>query len=239
MPHQVFSIDEVADYLHIAQADVELLVRCAEIPCERKGERFVFRKQDIDPWASRRILGLQERELADYHRNTTQKMQQVGEQETIVRHMMRPDFIAAHLESRTKAAAIRDMVTVAEKTDYVIYSQDLLASLQEREQMGSTALAGGLALLHPRYHDPYTIERSFICLGRTIQPVPFGSPDGRTTDLFFLICCQNDKLHLHVLTRICMLCYHTSVLYDLRHAESAEEMYDCLCLAESEVRQRV
>ena len=239
MGHQVFNIQEVADYLHIASADVKLLVRSSEIPFERMGPRCMFRKQEIDAWASQRILGLHDGELTNYHRETTRKAQRFDEEESVVRTMVQPEFVVADLTSKTKAGVIRDMVTLAERTDYVVYPEDLLASLQERERMGSTALAGGLALLHPKHHDPYTVDRSFVCLGRTVQAVPFGSPDGRTTDLFFLICCQDEKLHLHALTRICMMCYHTSVLFDLREAKTADEMFDCLCKAESEVQQCV
>ena len=56
----------------------------------------------------------------------------------------------------------------------------------------------------------------FIVLARTAQPLPFGSPDGTVTDIFFLMCCQDDRIHLHVLARVCMMCRHTHLLRDLR-----------------------
>lgn len=238
MPHTVFNVGEVAEYLHIAQDDVKELVRSREIPFQQVGERFVFRKREIDAWASQRILGLQKQELTDYHKATTRSSRLAAMEDSVIGQLLAPSMIAPDLTSRTKAGVIRDMVTLAEKTDLVIYPAELLASLQERERMGSTALAGGMAILHPRHHDPYAFDRSFLVLGRTIQPVPFGSPDGDTTDLFFLLCCQDDKLHLHALTRICMLSYHTSVLFDLRQADGAEEMMDLLLKAEAEVLKR-
>ena len=127
------------------------------------------------------------------------------------------------------------MVRLAENTNLLIDSVELLKSLKEREQMCSTALAGGIALLHPRHHDPYLFEDSFVVLGRTVQPIPFGSPDGTTTDLFFLVCCQDERIHLHVLARLCMLCYHTSVLLDLREAKTPAEMLKSLIDAEEDV----
>ena len=101
--------------------------------------------------------------------------------------------------------------------------------------MGSTALAAGIALLHPSNLQPYMFDDSGIVLGRTIQPTPFGSPDGMTTDLFFLVCCQDDRTHLHVLARLCVLCYQTTMLLDLREAQTAEDMYEVLINAEQEV----
>ena len=56
-----------------------------------------------------------------------------------------------------------------------------------------------------------------------------------TTDLFFLVCSQDERLHLHILARLCVLCYQTSVLLDLREADSAQRMYDNLVQAEIEV----
>lgn len=65
-----------------------------------------------------------------------------------------------------------------------------------------------------------------------MQPIFFGSQDGGKTDIFFLICCMDDKLHLHVLARLCMLIHGTDLLKDLRAAETSEEMYDMLRNAE-------
>jgi mannitol/fructose-specific phosphotransferase system IIA component (Ntr-type) len=78
-------------------------------------------------------------------------------------------------------------------------------------------------------------ETSFITLGRTVQEIPFGSPDRQGTDLFFLICCQDDRIHLHTLARICLLAHRSDVLPRLRQAVDAQSMFDCLVAAEREV----
>jgi PTS system nitrogen regulatory IIA component len=78
-------------------------------------------------------------------------------------------------------------------------------------------------------------EDSFVALGRSIGFIPFGAPDGRTSNLFFLVCSQDEKIHLHMLARLSMLCHHTSVLLDLAEAESADGMYEALVAAEQEV----
>ena len=68
MPHRTLSLKEAAEYLHLPVADVEQLVRQDEIPFEKNGQRVVFRKIDLDAWASRRILGLSDNKLTDYHK---------------------------------------------------------------------------------------------------------------------------------------------------------------------------
>ena len=109
---------------------------------------------------------------------------------------------------------------LAGSTGLVADPQDLLRSIDERERLCSTALAGGIALLHPRNHEPYMFDDSFVVLGdERSSRFHFGSPDGAMTDLFFLICCQDDRIHLHALTRLCMMCHYSSVLLELRDAE--------------------
>ena len=66
---------------------------------------------------------------------------------------------------------------------------DLLAQLEEREALASTALPGGIALPHPHHQDPYLITEPFMLLARTRKPIWFGAPDDAPTDLFCLICC--------------------------------------------------
>ncbi len=238
MAHRIFNLYEVADYLHLSRGDVERLVRRNEIPFERKGEKLIFNRNAIDEWASKRIIGSKKdsEQLAEFHKKAnTPKNHNLSKEHAIIPDLLKPEFVAEAMKSKTKASVIRDMVALADKTDLLLQKADLLKSLQEREQMCSTALAGGIALLHPRTHQPYMFDDSFIVLGRTAQAIPFGSPDGMTTDLFFLVCCQDDRTHLHVLARLCVLCYQTTMLLDLREAGSAEEMFQVLIKAEQEV----
>ncbi len=235
MPHTTFSILEAAEYLHIRAEDLERLVKQGDIPFHRQGDRVVFRRGEIDAWASQRILGMPERELKSYHKVSSAKVHDLSEEHAIVTELMTPGSMEPELHSRTRASVIVDMVDLAMQTDLVNHREDLLASVQEREQMGSTALPGRFALLHPRHHDPYLFDDSFVVLGRTVQAIPFGAPDGRTTDVFFLVCCQDDRLHLHVLARLCMLCHHTDLLLHLAEAERADDMMDWIEKAEQQV----
>ncbi len=239
MPYRAFNLEEVANYLHLPVPEVKELVRTREIPCEMQGDRLVFRKKEIDAWASQRIMGLSKKSLTVYHRKTSAKAHDLSKQHAIIPELLKPAYIKPKLQSKTKASIIRSMVDLAESTGLVSDPKDLLASLEERERLCSTALAGGIAVLHPTNHEPYMFDDSFIALGRTVQPVPFGSPDGATTDLFFLICCQDDRIHLHTLTRLCMICHYSSVLLELREAKDAEEMHGMIVRSEQEIIQQL
>jgi PTS system nitrogen regulatory IIA component len=235
MPYRVLSQQEVADYLHLTAADIERLVKNHDIPCEMRGKRLVFRKRDIDEWASQRILKLSDKPLADYHQKSTRATQAEFPTAAIMPDLTHPSFITPGLTAKTKASVIRDMVDLAAGTGRVYDPRALLASVEEREALCPTAFPGGLALLHSRDHQPTFSEEPFIVLGRALQPIHFGAPDGRPTDLFFLVCCQDVKIHLHTLARICLMAQKSALLAQLREAGDANAMYDCLVNAESEV----
>ncbi|MCX6914278.1 MAG: PTS sugar transporter subunit IIA [Verrucomicrobia bacterium] len=235
MPYRTFSLAEVARYLHLSSADVERLVKDQDIPCERHGPRLVFRKVDIDAWASQRILGLEGRRLAEYHQKSSRETQQLVANEAIMPEMIRPEFIESAMTAKTKASVLRQMVAVAGKTGRVSDLPSLLEGLEAREALCSTGVPGGLALLHSRNPEAYLFEAAFLALGRTIQQIPFGSPDGQPTNLFFLIGCPDDRMHLHTLARLCLMAQKTDLLVDLRQATHADAMCESIIAAEQSV----
>jgi len=156
-------------------------------------------------------------------------------QDALMPGMLRPEFIAPALASKTKKSVLRDMVALADRTGLVTDVHELLTSVEEREALCSTALPGGLALLHARFHHQYRFDSSFMVVGRTIQDIHFGAPDGRPSRLFFLICCQEDRLHLHTLARLCLMAQKTDLIARLLDANDAQTMYDVLLESEQTV----
>jgi len=235
MPFRLLNLEAVAEYLHLTVQDVEQRVKDREIPFEKRGDRIVFRKGEIDAWASQRILGFSSQGLTDFHKRSTRQTRKVLEQETILPEMLKAGAIASAMSSKTKASVLRDLVVVAEKTGHLNDPKSLLTSLEAREELCSTAVPGGFAVPHPRAHEPYLFDTSFIVVGRPIQEIHFGAPDGQPTYLFFLICCQDDRLHLHTLARLCLIAMKTKILDQLRDAPDAQTMRNSLIAAEQEI----
>jgi PTS system nitrogen regulatory IIA component len=234
MSYQILSVDAVAEYLHLTPADVTRRVKCNEIPHQKRGRRIVFSKEDIDLWASQRILRLPEQRLAEYHRKSTRGTREILPRQALLPDMIQPGFIAPALQAKTKSSVLHELVALAGSTGRVNNPHDLLSSLEARELLCSTGMPGGFALPHPRVPDPYLFETSFIVLGRTVQEIHFGAPDAQPTNLFFLICCQDGRLHLHTLARICLMAQKTVILDQLRQFSDAPAMHAALLAAEEE-----
>ena len=235
MPFRLLNLEAAAEYLHLTPEEVEQRVKDREIPFEKRGGRIVFRKRDIDAWASQQILNLQDKPLADFHQKSTHHTRTILAREAMLPEMLESGAIASAMSSKTKASVLRDLVALAEKTGHLNDPKTLLESLEAREELCSTGVPGGFALPHPRAHDPYLFDTSFIVVGRPIQHIPFGSPDGQPTYLFFLICCQDDRLHLHTLARLCLIAQKTKMINELRDAPDAQTMRDSLIAAEQEI----
>jgi len=234
----MMSLDEAAAFLHLDESDVRALAVRAEIPFETQGDRLIFRRARLKAWASQRILGLSGKPLAEYHRRGVSRAPGLAPNGDLLTDLTDPEFMEPALQGRSKAAVLRAMTGVAERTGFLYDPDDLLESLRQREELCSTGVEGGAAILHPRQHDPYTFESSFVCVGRTPMPIPFGAPDGGKTDVFLLVCCQDDRIHLHVLARLCLCCHATPFLQQLRAAASGREMFAALKEAEAIVLKR-
>lgn len=235
MPHRAFTIPEAADYLHISEHDVERLVREKSIPHQVRGGRVVFHRGEIDAWASQRILGLPGKRLDAYHERSMRGTSQVFPGGALIPALLPPEAVDLALSSKTRASIVRDMVALAGRTGRVLDPQELISSIEEREALCPTAVPGGLAFLHARYHRAYRFEGSFLAIGRTIQPVPFSAPDGRPTQLFFLICCEDERIHLHTLARLCLLAQKTNAIDLLFDASDPNAAREALVNAEREV----
>jgi mannitol/fructose-specific phosphotransferase system IIA component (Ntr-type) len=232
MPYRTLDLTAAADYLHVTRNELEQLVKTTDIPHQDRGGRIMFLRGELDAWASQRILGLPPKRLAAYHQKSTQGTRSIFAQDVLLPELLQSGYIDAALTAKTKKSVIRALVALAEKTGRVLDPADLMASVEAREELCSTGLPGGLAILHCRNHEPYRFESSFIVLGRTVQEIHFGAPDGRPSWLFFLICCQDERIHLHTLARLCLIVQRTDIVPRLLAAPDAATMHRELLAAE-------
>lgn len=237
--HRQLSFDQACERLRIPPQVLRDAVKYREVPCRKQGIDPIFDAAELDAWGSRRILALQLKELTPEHTASTRKDAPTLIDDILLPLLLRPEFIDIDFRAKTRKSVMRDLVNKAESLELLYDPSDLLKQIEQREALSSTALPGGIALLHPHHPDPYLITEPFMLLARTSRPVWFGADDDAPTDLFCLICCGENLRHLHVLARLCMMIRDTDVLAQIREAQSADEITEIVYAAERAILMKL
>jgi PTS system nitrogen regulatory IIA component len=227
MPHEEMDEKQVAAYLRMDAREITKLAERGHIPCHKGGAKLRFRKSDIDHWVELRLHTLASDRLGDIEKGVSLH-HGFEEGELLVWRMVPAGGLAVPLEGRTGDGAIRALVRLADKAGKVCAADELLGEIRAREELCSTAIFPGVAIPHPRHPLPYDITESFVVVGVTPSGIPFGALDGSLTRVFFLICCKDDRTHLHVLARLARVLQLKNAIDALVEAESAVELGEIL-----------
>lgn len=233
LPYRNMSIEELARHLGMDLREARKLAEAGRIPGQYIAGQWRFNSAQLHEWLQREMHGLQPQQIERIEKAMTDR-----HGEPVIDEYLPTSAIDLNLPARSKASVLRELVHLAERTDLIYDPAALVAAIQEREELRSTGLAGGIALPHARRPMPLASAEPLICLARVPSGIPFGAPDGRMTDLFFLILSHDDRWHLHVLARLVMM-LKTDMPERLREADTPDEAMEIILLTEAELlRQR-
>ena len=236
MSHEVFNLKQAAEHVHLDANELRHVAQRGEIEATERGGDWYFEHRALDEWAQRNILASNARELAAQHRSMADERRRLDKVDWGVADLFGAETIDLAVQAKAKAGILRDMTDLADKGGRVYDVDGLFKELVAREEAASTAIGEGVALLHPRFHDPYMFEESFVAYGRSDRPVFFGAPDGEGTRHFFLICSTDHRAHLHILARLAVLAHGTNLVERLDAAENAEGVLTAIRECEAEFR---
>ena len=99
----------------------------------------------------------------------------------------------------------------------------ILASVTEREQLGSTGFGQGVAIPHGKIDG---LERIYCLFARLAEPVDYKAIDGRPVDLVFLLLSPPDAgaEHLKALAALSRVTRHMVTLEKMRGARSRDAL---------------
>ena len=234
MAHTDFDLDMLAAYLHLTPNQVERLVTRGKIPGRKVGGSWRFSEAEIHHWMEARIGLADEDELITVEGALRRNAASAGADSPQVRDWLSPQTIRLPLAARTRGAVIDAMVAIAAETGLLWDAEKMAESVRAREELHSTALDIGVALLHPRRPQASILAEPILALGITAAGIPFGD-EGQLTDLYFLICSTDDRSHLQILARLSRMIGQTDLLTNLRQALDATQAYHLLCDAETQV----
>jgi nitrogen PTS system EIIA component len=221
MPHRDFDIRSLACYLHLAPDQVARLADRGKLPGRKVAGSWRFAKADIHHWLENRI-GLSDEEGLLQVEGVLQSSAPADQQEDVsIADLLPPEAIAIPLAARTRNSVFDSMVELAAQTGWLWDPKEMADAVRAREELHTTALENGVALLHPRRPMAKILAQAFLALGRTSTGIPFGA-DVPMTDVFFLICSTEDRGHLRVLARLSRLLTFPGFLDALRAVPDAQ-----------------
>ena len=132
------------------------------------------------------------------------------------------DAIKTALPGGSKRALLQQLSNLAAQR----LAQDspaILASLNEREQLGSTGFGQGVAIPHGKIDG---LGRIYGLFARLAEPVDYKAIDGRPVDLVFLLLSPPDAgaEHLKALAAISRVTRHAATLEKMREARSRDAL---------------
>lgn len=134
------------------------------------------------------------------------------------------ELVLANLKGQAKPHVLQELAAGLAAVHREINLGELIAVLNERERLGSTAIGDGIAIPHGKIRGINQIRGVF---GRSLSGVDFDSLDGRPTHLFFLLVAPEDSasLHLKALARVSRLFKDGSFRNRLMNAADSTELY--------------
>lgn len=220
MNYEDFDLDSLACYLHLTPQQVERLAERERVPGRKVAGKWRFSRAQIHHWLEDRIGLLDEGELDQVDGVLERAATSDDEKPISVAAMIPPNGIVYPLVARTRNSVINAMSKLAGETGLLWDPDKMADAVRCREEMQSTALDIGVALLHPRRPLPNILSEAFLVMGRTSQGIPFGG-SSTMTDIFFLICSTGDRGHLRTLARLSRLLSSGDFLNAVRDADDA------------------
>jgi nitrogen PTS system EIIA component len=215
MTKKMLTFIEAAKYLKVTEKVIHEMVKDNVFKTAKVGKSLKIDKDSIDEW----MENLSENDG-----------EQLAMQRTICRfeEYFRIDNIFLDFHADNKYEAIRITAEKAKELKIVRDAKWLYEVVVAREELVSTAVGNGVALLHPRHLHPTKIKTPSILFGRSDEGVEFDAPDNKPVCLFFMLLLHNDKQHLFSLSYISKLLMNDSIIDLLNKSNSPDEIHQAL-----------
>jgi PTS system nitrogen regulatory IIA component len=235
MAQEDFDIDRLAAYLHMMPAAIVKLAERGKLPGRRVGGEWRFSAPEIHHWLEDRIGLSDDEALVQMEGALDRAAGTAADDEISIADLLKLEAIEIPLDARTRGSVIVKMTELAARTHLLWEPEKMADAVRAREEMHSTALDNGVALLHPRRPMPAVLAEAVLALGITPGGIPFGS-GGSMTDIFFLICSTSDHEHLRILARLSRVINDQEFLAAMRAANDAAALHQLVREREATIR---
>jgi len=211
----LISVKEAADYIKVSENVVLEMINSGIWKRTGRGKIPKINKIEIDYWLSK----------------LTPKEEETLAMKRIICHFQdyfKLENIFLDFEADNKYEAIATMSKKARDLKIVTDYRWLYEVVVAREELVSTAIGKGVAMLHPRHMHPTRIKEPTVLFGRSKEGVEFDAPDDQPVKLFFMLLLHNDKQHLFSLSFITKFLMHDKNIKFLSETKTAENVYKAI-----------
>jgi nitrogen PTS system EIIA component len=213
----LLSPKQLAEYLQLSPRTVYRLLERGDLPAVKVGGQWRFRKSAVDEWLD---VGMQRLD-----HDTLQALESDDESAGGVPRLS--DVLALEnariaVPTGSRDEVVRAFVARVRLPDGV--SADLVSErVLQRERLCTTAMSGGVALLHTTRSLPRVLQSDdLVAIGILASPVDFGALDGSATDALILLLARSERVQLGLLAKLTRLCQEPGFLAALRRAATPE-----------------
>ncbi|MDO4587543.1 MAG: PTS sugar transporter subunit IIA [Planctomycetia bacterium] len=236
MLQSTYTLSELALYLKESEKQVQKYAEQGIIQGRKVQGKWVFAAADVILLLEKMLNHPEnEKSVVSVEKVVNQNVSQEDRENFSILDYLSEDSIIIPFSAKTTDSVIRKITAFAADIGKLWVPEDMAAAIRKREEMMSTAMENGVALLHPRRPLPDIIAETFLVLGIAPRGIPFGGGFNNLTDIFFMICCTNDKIHLRILARLGRILGQVAFLDQLRELESPAEIIELISVAESKI----
>lgn len=135
--------------------------------------------------------------------------------------LLKPEAITLGLDISSKDDAINALIGLHAAAGNLKNKDAYKAAILAREEQGSTAIGDGIAVPHAKTS---AVKAPALAAITVKNGVDYGAPDGKPSDLLFMIAATEDgDVHLEILSRLMVMLMDPDFTAKLRAAKSVDE----------------
>jgi excisionase family DNA binding protein len=215
MNKKYLTLRQTANFLKVTNSVVNEMIKANIFQAVKKGNTYKIEKAEIEEW------------LAKLNEKETKKLA-LHKAACRFSDYFKPKYVFLDFEAANKFEAVAEMSKKAKELKIVRDHRWLYQVVIAREELVSTAVGKGVALLHPRHHHPSKIKTPAIIFGRSKDEIDFDALDNKPVKFFFMLLLHDDVQHLFSISYISKFLLHDENLEILRNATTTKEIVHAL-----------
>jgi len=215
MAKEFLTLKQAASFLKVTDSVIKEMIKSKIFKTVKKGNSYKVDKNEIEEW----LANLSESEVEN-----------LALKRSVCRFSdyFKPKYTIIDFQADNKYEAIAEMSKKAKELKIVKDHRWLYQVVVAREELVSTAIGKGVALLHPRHFHPNKVKKPTILFGRSKKEIEFDAIDNKPVRLYFLLLLHDDMQHLFSISYISKLLFNEKVIESLLKAKTGEEISETL-----------